>query len=800
MVKKKILKIQGMHCASCATLIERKLNKISGVFKANVNYATEKAIVEYDGDVNEQLFVDAIKNLGYKVINSDEQRGIIKLKLPEMTDQFSLIQVKKALMEFPEVEGKLVQGNAEIKYNPEKTESKDIVNAIRKLGFDVIEENSLDREKKIKEKEINDLKNLFFISLILTIPLIILAFPEFFYIDFAFRKFILFLLATPVQFFVGYRFYKSALTALKVFNANMDSLIVLGTSASYFYSVLGVFLPNIFGGDLYFDIGAVIITFIMLGKWLEAKAKGRAGDAIKKLMGLQPKTARILKNNEEIIIPIEDLKINDKIIIKPGEKIPVDGIIVEGTSSIDESMITGESIPIEKSVNNIVIGGTINKHGSFIFKATKIGKDTTLNQIINLVEEAQGSKAPIQRLADIISKYFVLSVLLIASLTFIFWFFIYGQSFTFSLSTFIAVLIIACPCSLGLATPTAILVGTGKGAERGILIKKAEVLENIHKADVVVLDKTGTLTKGKPELTDIISFSDISENEILILSASIEKKSEHPLAEAIINRSNQLNLKLTDVKNFKAIPGHGVIGECNNEEILFGNRKLMELNKIELVNENKIIELETNGKTVMILAKNKKIIGIIAVADILKESSFKAVEALKKLNKVVMMITGDNERTAKAIAKNCGIEKVLANVLPENKAQEIKNLQELGKKVIMVGDGVNDAPALAQADVGIAIGSGTDVALETGDVVLMRNDLIDVAVAIKISEKTLRKIKQNLFWAFFYNTLGIPIAAGVLYPFTGFLLNPMIAALAMAFSSVSVVSNSLLMKLYKPKV
>ncbi len=801
-MKKKIISIRGMHCASCATLIERKLKKVSGVTKAGVNYATEKASLEYEDGADENLFTAAIKSLGYDVASNTGENGLLRLKIPEMIDQFSLIQVKKTLMSLPSAEGKLnVKGTAEIKYDPEKLSSNSVVKAIRDMGFDVIEENSLDREKDIKEKEINTLRNLFFVSLALTIPLVILAFPEFFSIDFSYRKIVLFLLAAPVQFFVGYRFYKSAFTALRVFNANMDTLIVLGTTASFFYSSLGVFMPKIFGGeDLYFDIGAVIITFIILGKWLEAKAKGKASEAIKKLMGLQPKTARVIRNDQEVTIPIEDVRIGDLILIKPGEKIPVDGIIVEGNSSVDESMITGESIPVEKRIKDNVIGGTINKHGHLTFKATKIGKDTVLNQIINLVEEAQGSKAPIQRLADIISKYFVLGVLIISIFTFVFWFFIYGESFTFSLSTFIAVLIIACPCSLGLATPTAIIVGTGKGAEKGILIKSAEVLEIIHKADTIVLDKTGTLTKGKPEVTDIISFGKLSKDELLKIAASIEKKSEHPLAEAIVNEAKKNNLIFSDIKDFKAIPGHGVTGKLNKDIILFGNRKLMDDNKISLINETTINDLENNGKTVMIFAMNKNLAGIIAVADTLKEHSKEAILSFKKLNKEVIMITGDNERTAKAIAKTAGIHRVLAGVLPENKAKEIKELQEIGKKVIMVGDGINDAPALAQADVGIAIGSGTDVALETGSVVLMRNDLRDVAIAIKISEKTLKKIKQNLFWAFFYNTAGIPIAGGLLYPFFGFLLNPMIAAAAMAFSSVSVVTNSLLMKFYKPKI
>ncbi len=802
MVKKKTLKIKGMHCASCATIIEKKLKKVPGIINANVNFATEKATVEYD-DVDENLLVQAVNRAGYEVLDSEDKQGTLHLKVIGMDNEHCIMSVRNSLVKFKDsiIEATLSQNEkAVIRYNPEKVTSSEIIKAIKSAGYEAVEETSLDREKEVRESEIKKLKNLFIFSLVLTIPLVILAFPEIFKIDFLFREFVLFIIATPVQFVVGYRFYKSAFTTLRAKSANMDTLIVLGTSAAYFYSLLVVFYPSFFNvNDLYFDIGAVIITFIMLGKWLEAKAKGKASEAIKKLIGLQPKTATVIRNNKEMTISIEEVEINDLITIKPGEKIPVDGIIVKGDSSVDESMITGESIPVEKRVKDNVIGGTLNKHGHFVFKATKIGKDTVLSQIINFVEEAQGSKAPIQRLADIISKYFVVVVLILGFLTFFTWYFIFEKEFTFALANFIAVLIIACPCALGLATPTAIIVGTGKGAEKGILIKNAEVLEIVHKANTIVLDKTGTLTKGHPEVTEIIPFSGYSKEDILKFAASLEIKSEHPLAEAIVNMSKLMKISLEDAKSFKAVPGHGVIGNIGIKKVYLGNRRLMQENNVPLVKEEEIITgLEDHGKTVMILAVNKRIAGLIAVADTLKEHSKEAVETFQKLGKDVIMITGDNERTARAIADLAGIKKVLAGVLPENKALEIKKLQSTGKKVIMVGDGINDAPALAQADVGVAIGSGTDVALETGTIVLMKNDLRDVAVAIKISEKTLRKIKQNLFWAFFYNTAGIPIAAGILFPFTGFLLNPMIAAAAMAFSSVSVVTNSLLMKFYKP--
>ncbi|MEM4181784.1 MAG: copper-translocating P-type ATPase [Candidatus Pacearchaeota archaeon] len=620
-------------------------------------------------------------------------------------------------------------------------------------------------------------------------------------IEIPYKNIILLLLATPIQFIVGYRFYRGAFLALKAKTANMDTLIAIGTSAAYFYSFFVVLFPNILGDNVYFETSSIIITFIILGKWLEAVTKGKASEAIKKLMGLQPKNAIVIRDGKEVQIPINEVIVGDIIVVKPGQKIPVDGIVIDGISSVDESMITGESMPIEKKKGDTVIGATINKHGSFKFKATKVGKDTALNQIIKLVEEAQGSKAPIQRLADKVSSYFVPAVISIAILAFIFWYFILGESFVFSLSIFIAVLIIACPCALGLATPTAIMVGTGKGAENGILIKGAEALENAHKLTTIVFDKTGTLTEGKPVVTDILAVGRLDKKEILKYAAISEKKSEHPLADSIINKAREEKMKIPDAKFFKAIPGHGIIAKYNKNEILFGNRNLMKKHKIKIETfEEKISNLENEGKTVMILAVNRKVVGLIAVADTLKEFSKEAVQKLHKMGKEVIMITGDNKRTANAIARQLGIDYVLAEVLPEDKEKEISKLQKKGKIVAMVGDGINDAPALARADIGIAIGAGTDVALETGQIVLVKNDLRDVVTAIDLSNYTIKKIKQNLFWAFFYNSMGIPIAAGLLYPFTGFLLNPIIAGIAMAFSSVSVVSNSLLMKKYRKKL
>jgi len=551
-------------------------------------------------------------------------------------------------------------------------------------------------------------------------------------------------------------------------------------------------------GHVYFEASAVLITIVVFGRLLEAKARSKTSEAIKKLIGLKPKKAIIIRDNQEIEIDIDSVVAGDLVIVKPGEKIPVDGVIVEGYSSIDESMITGESIPVEKKVGDNVVGATINKYGSFTFKANKVGANTTLSQIIKLIEDAQGSKAPIQRFADSVAGYFVPAVLIIALLTFVAWFFLFGAEFSFALVASVAVLVIACPCALGLATPTAIMVGTGKGAKKGILIKGGEALETAHKVNAVVLDKTGTITKGKPEVTDIISIGNKSKRDLLMIGASIEKGSEHPLAEAIVKKAEQDKIELNKISDFNAIPGHGITAKLNGKKYYFGNQKLMSENKINLDEQRALINsLENQGKTVMMLGSDGKLVGIVAVADKIKDSSAHAVKALQDMKIFVYMITGDNERTAKAIAKQAGINHVFAQVLPEEKANYVKKLQDRQWKIAMVGDGINDAPALAQADVGIAMGSGTDVAMETGEVVLMRDDLMDVVRAIKLSKMTMSKIRQNMFWALFYNTLGIPIAAGLLYPITGWLLSPMIAGAAMAMSSVSVVSNSLLLRLKK---
>jgi len=737
---KKTIPIVGMHCASCSAKIESTLKKQRGVTSATVNLATEKASVEFDETVvSEAEIKNAIMQLGYKVIGDE----------------------------------------AEKKVDAEKM---------------------VDKEKAAREKEIRALRVMFIVSLVLAIPIFILSFPELFGVVISQQNFVLLLLATPVQFVVGYRFYKGAFSAMRAKSASMDTLIAVGTSAAYFYSAVVTLslLPGL-ENYVYFDTSTIIITFIILGKYFESVTKGRASEAIKKLIGLQPKTAVVVRGGKEIEIAISEVIVGDVVIVKPGQKIPVDGVVIDGFSAVDESMITGESIPVEKKAGDMVIGGTINKHGSFKFRATKVGVDTVLSQIIKLVEDAQSSKAPIQRLADKVSGVFVPAVIFIALASFFVWIAV-GQSFIFSLSIFIAVLIIACPCALGLATPTAIIVGTGKAAENGILIKNAEALENARRLTTIVFDKTGTLTKGEPSVTDIVAVGSMSTKKILEYAAIAEKKSEHPLADAIIDKAAEEKIKINEPKSFEAIPGHGIMATYGSKQILFGNQSLMKKYKVKIdAVEEKLSSLESEGKTAMMLAVDKKIVGLIAAADILKEFSKEAVGSLRKMNKEVVMITGDNKRTADAIARQLGIDRVLAEVLPEEKEKEIEKLQAAGKVVAMVGDGINDAPALARADVGIAIGAGTDVALETGQIVLIKNDLRDVVTAIDLSSYTIKKIKQNLFWAFFYNSVGIPIAAGLLYPFTGFLLNPMVAGIAMAFSSVSVVSNSLLMKRYRKK-
>jgi Cu+-exporting ATPase len=805
--------ITGMTCVSCTKTIESSIKKVKGVSKANISFAAEKAHIEYNPNITKREELErSIEEAGYHVAKEQKKENVLKLKVIGMDSPHCVGIVGSALDKLDGIISKelLVTEKASISYDPSITSSERIKKQIKDVGYEPLEDKAKDVEKEAREKEIRSLKIKVMISGILAVPLLYFAMAPHLGLPMPgwtalTMSLIQFFLTTPIMF-AGYQFYTRGFTAvIKTRTANMDTLVAVGTGAAYAYSLVVtvlIFMGNpAFGDkDLYFEVAGILIFFILLGRYLEAVAKGKTSAAIKKLMGLQAKTAVVLRAGKEIEIPIEEVNPGDIVLVKPGQKIPVDGVVIEGHSSVDESMISGESIPVEKTEGSNVIGATINKTGSFKFKAEKVGKDTALAQIIKLVEEAQGSKAPIQQLADLISAYFVPVVVGIAIVSSILWFFL-GFGFTFALTIFVAVLIIACPCALGLATPTAIMVGTGKGAENGILYKNAEALQITHKLDTVVFDKTGTLTKGQPEVTDVFALEKGKENKILEYGAVAEKHSEHPLGEAIVKGAKKKNIAVPDPKKFNSITGKGIIAEFKGKKILLGNRGLFHDKKISLKGiEDKLQKYENDGKTAMIVVVNNKLAGIIAVADTLKDYSKEAVEELHKLGIEVAMITGDNKRTAEAIAKQVGIDIVLAEVLPEDKANEIKKLQKEGKKVAMTGDGINDAPALTQADIGIAIGSGTDVAIESGDIVLIKEDLRDVVTAMDLSRYTMKKIKQNLFWAFFYNIVGIPLAAGVLYPFTGWLLSPIIAGAAMAFSSVSVVTNSLMMRRYKPKI
>ena len=790
---KTTVKITGMHCASCAAKIEKALKNVKGVQTAGVNFATEKATIEYDEKSTDKKEIqDAVKKVGYGV-GDIEELGILHLRVIGM-DNAHCIKTVGGVLE--SLDGILtyklkVNEKAVINYDPKKISVEEIKKAIEKLGYKTVEDVGATLD--VRQQEIRKSGRMLLLSILLTLPVF-----SFMFFDVAYERYIAFVLAGIVQFYIGWRFYQGTWIGLKTFSANMDTLIVLGTSAAYFYSIGVTFLPN-FGEYVYYETSAMIITLIVLGKFLEARAKGKASNAIAALMHLQPKKARVIKLDEEIEMAVEEVKVGDTLIIKPGEGVPIDGEVTAGHSSVDESMVTGESIPVEKKIGDIVFGGTINQNGLLKITAKKVGEDTTLAQIVRLVEEAQGSKAPIQKLADVVSGYFVPAVLVIAVLVFIIWFYVVGQSFLFGITVMMSVLIIACPCALGLATPTAIVVGTGKGASQGILIKNAEALEKVHETDTVIFDKTGTLTVGKPEVTDIIVFEKGYKEDFVLKFAGIaEKGSEHPLAQAILKEAEKRKIKLADSKSFKAIPGHGISCEYGGKHILLGTAKLLQDHKISTEHFAKTVaSLEDEGNTVMYVTINKKVMGVVAVADTVKPEAKESVKILQGMGKEVIMITGDNKRTAKAIASEVGITNILAQVLPQDKALKIKELQKEGKKVVMVGDGINDAPALAQADVGIAIGAGTDVAIETGDIVLVKSDLVDVGRAIHLSEATLKTIKQNLFLAFIYNILAIPLAAGILYPVFGILLHPIVAGGAMAASSLCVVGNALRLKKVK---
>jgi Cu+-exporting ATPase len=806
------LPITGMSCASCALKIEKGLAGVEGVSKATVNFAAEKAtVVFHPSQTDVSHLIDRVKDLGYEA-------RIEKVLLPiqGMTCASCVNKVQKALSSVKGVvhaDVNFATERASVEYIPEEASIRDLRRAVQEAGYEILEvkeEDIVEKERLAREAELSRLKTKFTVGAILLAPILILMYgapllEKWIGLSRETNFFIQFLLATPVQLWAGRQFYVGFWKATKHKTSDMNTLIAVGTSAAYLYSLIVTFVPHwiMVKGLMmmvYFDTSAAIIVLILLGRFLEARAKGKTSEAIKKLIGLQPKTARVLRNGNEVDIPVEEVGIGDIVVVRPGEKIPVDGIIKEGYSSVDESMVTGESLPVEKQRGDPVIGATMNKTGAFKFEATKVGKDTVLSQIVRLVQEAQGSKPPIARMVDVIASYFVPVVIGIAILTFIIWYF-FGPhpAFTYAFLSSIAVLIIACPCALGLATPTSIMVGTGKGAENGILIRGAEALEIAHQLNTVVLDKTGTLTKGEPSVTDIIESGKFTKKEILSLAASAEEGSEHPLGEAIVKKAREENLRLLDPTDFQAIAGEGIEATVDSKSILLGNLRLMEEKGISLNGLlNKAEQLSNEGKTSMFVAVEGEGAGIIGVADTLKENSKRAVEALHQMGLEVVMLTGDNQRTAKAIASQIGVDRVLAEVLPEMKAEEIKRLQSEGRKVGMVGDGINDAPALAQADVGIAIGTGTDVAMEASDITLIGGDLRGIVTAIALSKATIRNIRQNLFWAFAYNTILIPVAAGVLFPFFGVLLNPIFAAGAMAISSVTVVSNALRLRRFKP--
>ena len=815
------LKINGMTCAACAQRIEKVTGKLNGVSETAVNFATEKLTINFDENLLKLSDIQStVAKAGYELI-VDQTDKQITIPIEGMTCASCAQKIEKTISKLDGIKSanvNLATEKATIQYDPSVIRLSQIKSEIIKIGYKPLESIGIakvDEDKVRKQKAIKVLWIKFIVSSVFSIPLFYLAMapmikwlslpvPEFldpmrYPLIFAYTQIAL---VIPVLI-AGNRFFVVGFKAIWHKSPNMDSLIAMGTTAAVIYSLYATYLISIgtFSAveNMYFETAGVIISLILLGKYLESVSKGKTSEAIKKLMGLAPKTALVIHNGEEVVIPVEEVEVGDVIIVKPGEKIPVDGQITSGFTAIDESMLTGESMPVEKKVGDAVYTASINANGLIHFKATKVGSDTALAQIIKLVEDAQGSKAPIAQMADIVSGYFVPIVFVIATLVALAWL-VSGQSLTFSLSIFIAILVIACPCALGLATPTAIMVGTGKGAENGILIKGGEALETAHKINTIVFDKTGTITEGKPAVTDIVNVPGyLSEKRILQIAASAEKGSEHPLGQAIVKKAEQEKLEFQNIDTFEAIPGHGIKVTTDGSTVLLGNQKLIHMNNIEL-NEFSTIsdELADQGKTPMNIVVDGKFAGIIAVADVVKPSSAKAILKLNKMGIETVMITGDNKKTAAAIAKQVGISRVLSEVLPQDKAAEVKKIQSEGRIVAMVGDGINDAPALAQSNVGIAIGSGTDVAMESADIVLMRSDLMDVPTAIQLSKSTIRNIKQNLFWAFAYNVLGIPLAAGALYIFGGPVLNPVFAAAAMSLSSVSVLTNALRLKAFKP--
>jgi Cu+-exporting ATPase len=804
-IKKTALKIGGMHCAGCITAIQNHMSDIEGITKCEVNLAAEKAVLEFDSSlIDLEKIENALKDIGYSAVYEK-----FSVKITGITDSSDSEKLEKRLLEIDGVkEASVNYGNNQvvIKYNSTLLSISDLRRIINKTGFQILSEDDIETSEEIEAKK---LKKLFIVGLVFSIPVMFLGYPEFFsFIPFAgtgIAALIIFVCASIVQFVTGSRFYIGAYRITKMKSANMDTLVVTGTTAAYLFSVFNTF-PTPAWHNIYYDAASIVITFIILGKYLENKTKGKASSIIKKMLELQPKTARIRKNETETEISIELIQPGDILIIKPGEKIPVDSIVIEGHSAVDESMITGESMPVEKKPGEMVIGSTINKEGALLVRAEKVGSDTMLSQIMTLVEDAMGRKPPMQRLVDKIAGYFAIIVLIVATVTFVSWYFVTPSGehhIAAAVIPAVAILVVACPCALGLATPTAVMVGMGKGAQHGVIFKGGDALEMLSKIKIAVFDKTGTLTEGKPQVIDLLPLKQItliegnivpnSKEKVLEFAAIAEKNSEHPLAKSIVKKARESNLDLPNPTDFVAIPGRGVRATYNGNTILVGSPKQLELEGVEIsMVEKHISQFQQEGKTVVLVALNSQLVGLISLLDSPKQSAKSAIMALKDNGVEVVMLTGDNKRTAATIASDLSIDRVIANVLPSEKVNVIKELQISGKKVAMIGDGINDAAAIMQSDVGIAIGSGTDVALEAGKVILLRDDLYSVVTAIEISKKTVGKIKQNLFYAFAYNTILIPVAGvGLLYP--------ALAGLAMAASSVSVTSSSLLLKRWSPK-
>lgn len=822
-MSRKSYQLGGVSCQVCVNKIEKKVSKLNGVKEAVVNFSNSQLTVEYDEDIlKSDDIVEAVKKLGYEIEERNDFKEI-ELEISGISCQVCVNKIEKKVSKLDGVKSivvNLANSRGKVIYDSEKIKLSEILAVMEKMGYqgkryeeELTDKKSQEEQKRL-EREFLEFKLAIFFSAIIFyismgtmvgLPVPNIISPEVNPLNFALIQLVL---AIPV-IYIGRRFYIVGIKQLIMRTPSMDSLIATGTGSAIIYSLYGTY--RIYNGDLhyahalYYESGVVILALILLGKYLERISKGKTSEAIKKLMNLKSKKATLIRDGNLIQVDIEEVEIGEIVLVKPGESVPVDGVVIEGESSIDESMLTGESIPVDKKIGDKVFGASINKNGSLKIEVTAVGKDTMISKIIRLVEDAQGSKAPIAKIADKVSSYFVPTVMLIATIAGILWYYlgknriveIHEAPSIFALTIFIAVMVIACPCSLGLATPTAIMVGTGRGAELGILIKSGEALEKAHKVNTIVFDKTGTITEGKPKVTDIISLCEISDEEILTIAATLEQHSEHPLGEAIVEEGKKRNLSFQKIESFKSITGRGVVGKINSKEILIGNLKLLEENGVEISVKDILNGLASQGKTPMCLAIDKIFVGIIAVADILKLEAIETIKELKNKNYKIAMITGDNKITAEAIAKEVGIEMVFSEVTPEEKYLKIRELQENGYNVAMVGDGINDSPALVQADIGIAIGNGTDIAMESADIVLMKQDLKNVIIAMELSHAVIKNIKENLFWAFIYNTIGIPVAAGILYPFTGLLLNPMIAGAAMAMSSVSVVTNALRLRKFK---